>query len=92
MHLLSQILHLFLFLLLFFPAFRCWCQACWQYSVEYPLSSILNSDVTNNPSEGVFVGLLLSMSLTTVVLKFLMEKNSVNALHRKVCWYFRKFG
>nr|KAJ0190648.1 hypothetical protein LSAT_V11C800428020 [Lactuca sativa] len=26
------------------------------------------------------------------VLKFLMEKNSVNALHRKVCWYFRKFG
>ncbi|CAI9279187.1 unnamed protein product [Lactuca saligna] len=66
-------------------AFRCWCQACWQYSVEYPLSSILNSDVTNNPSEGVFVGLLLSMSLTTVVLKFLMEKNSVNALHRKVC-------
>ncbi|CAI9290064.1 unnamed protein product [Lactuca saligna] len=65
-------------------AFRCWCQACWQYSVEYPLSSILNSDVTNNPSEGVFVGLLLPMSLTTVVLKFLMEKNSVNALHRKL--------
>ncbi|CAI9301107.1 unnamed protein product [Lactuca saligna] len=25
---------------------RCWCQACWQYSVEYPLSSILDSDVT----------------------------------------------
>ncbi|CAI9293121.1 unnamed protein product [Lactuca saligna] len=77
---------------IFANAFRCWCQACWQYSVEYPLSSILNSDVTNNPSEGVFVGLLLPMSLTTVVLKFLMEKNSVNALHRKVCWYFRKFG
>ncbi|CAI9284090.1 unnamed protein product [Lactuca saligna] len=77
---------------IFANAFRCWCQACWQYSVEYPLSSILDSDVTNNPSEGVFVGLLLSMSLTTVVLKFLMEKNSVNALHRKVCWYFRKFG
>ncbi|CAI9282104.1 unnamed protein product [Lactuca saligna] len=38
----------------------------------------------SNPSEGVFVGLLLSMSLTTVVLKFLMQKNSVNALHRKV--------
>ncbi|CAI9284335.1 unnamed protein product [Lactuca saligna] len=46
----------------------------------------------SNPSEGVFFGLLLSMSLTTVVLKFLMEKTSVNALHRKVCWYFRKFG
>ncbi|CAI9265304.1 unnamed protein product [Lactuca saligna] len=30
--------------------------------------------------------------LTTVVLKFLMEKNSVSALHRKVCCYFRKFG
>nr|KAJ0223977.1 hypothetical protein LSAT_V11C200082240 [Lactuca sativa] len=40
----------------------------------------------SNPSEGVFVWLLLSMSLTTVVLNFLMEKNSVNALHRKVCW------
>ncbi|KAL4592110.1 hypothetical protein LXL04_005094 [Taraxacum kok-saghyz] len=30
---------------IFANAFRCWCQACWQYSVEYPLSSILDSDV-----------------------------------------------
>ena len=45
MHLLSQIIHLFLFVLSFFLAFRCWCQACWKYSVEYPLSSILDSDV-----------------------------------------------
>ncbi|XP_057536887.1 K(+) efflux antiporter 4-like isoform X3 [Amaranthus tricolor] len=35
-------------------------------------------------SEGVFVGLFLSMSSTAVVLKFLMEKNSVNALHGQV--------
>ncbi|KAL7594217.1 protein SHOOT GRAVITROPISM 6 [Lactuca sativa] len=32
---------------IFANAFRCWCQACWQYSVEYPLSSILDSDVTS---------------------------------------------
>ncbi|KAL7596518.1 hypothetical protein Lser_V15G31143 [Lactuca serriola] len=30
---------------IFANAFRCWCQACWKYSVEYPLSSILDSDV-----------------------------------------------
>ncbi|KAL4592641.1 hypothetical protein LXL04_005644 [Taraxacum kok-saghyz] len=36
------------------------------------------------PSEGVFIGVLLSMSSTAVVLKFLMEKNSVNALHGQV--------
>ncbi|KAK9715775.1 hypothetical protein RND81_06G188500 [Saponaria officinalis] len=35
-------------------------------------------------SEGVFVGLFLSMSSTAVVLKFLMEKNSINALHGQV--------
>ncbi|XP_062148086.1 K(+) efflux antiporter 4-like isoform X3 [Alnus glutinosa] len=36
------------------------------------------------PSEGVFVGVLLSMSSTAVVLKFLMEKNSISALHGQV--------
>ncbi|XP_050218537.1 K(+) efflux antiporter 6 isoform X3 [Mercurialis annua] len=36
------------------------------------------------PSEGVFVGAFLSMSSTAVVLKFLMEKNSINALHGQV--------
>ncbi|KAL9224711.1 hypothetical protein vseg_000721 [Gypsophila vaccaria] len=35
-------------------------------------------------SEGVFIGLFLSMSSTAVVLKFLMEKNSINALHGQV--------
>ncbi|XP_062021957.1 K(+) efflux antiporter 6 isoform X3 [Rosa rugosa] len=35
-------------------------------------------------SEGVFVGVFLSMSSTAVVLKFLMEKNSTNALHGQV--------
>nr|XP_007160237.1 hypothetical protein PHAVU_002G304300g [Phaseolus vulgaris]ESW32231.1 hypothetical protein PHAVU_002G304300g [Phaseolus vulgaris] len=35
-------------------------------------------------SEGIFVGAFLSMSSTAVVLKFLMEKNSVNALHGQV--------
>ncbi|XP_050218103.1 K(+) efflux antiporter 6 [Mercurialis annua] len=36
------------------------------------------------PSEGVFVGAFLSMSSTAVVLKFLMEKNSINSLHGQV--------
>ncbi|CAA6672832.1 unnamed protein product [Spirodela intermedia] len=35
-------------------------------------------------SEGAFVGALLSMSSTAVVLKFLMERNSINALHGQV--------
>ncbi|KAG0492157.1 hypothetical protein HPP92_005555 [Vanilla planifolia] len=34
--------------------------------------------------EGVFVGAFLSMSSTAVVLKFLMERNSINALHGQV--------
>ncbi|KAI4350728.1 hypothetical protein L6164_005154 [Bauhinia variegata] len=34
--------------------------------------------------EGIFVGTFLSMSSTAVVLKFLMERNSVNALHGQV--------
>lgn len=36
------------------------------------------------PSEGVFVGAFLSMSSTAVVLKFLMERNSINTLHGQV--------
>ncbi|XVF88735.1 hypothetical protein PTKIN_Ptkin19aG0074400 [Pterospermum kingtungense] len=35
-------------------------------------------------SEGVFVGAFLSMSSTAVVLKFLMERSSINALHGQV--------
>ncbi|TMW94092.1 hypothetical protein EJD97_010755 [Solanum chilense] len=35
-------------------------------------------------SEGVFVGVFLSMSSTAVVLKFLMERNSVNTLYGQV--------
>ncbi|KAK7291007.1 hypothetical protein RIF29_05842 [Crotalaria pallida] len=35
-------------------------------------------------SEGVFVGAFLSMSSTAVVLKYLMEKNTTNALHGQV--------
>ncbi|KAH1105476.1 hypothetical protein J1N35_009244 [Gossypium stocksii] len=35
-------------------------------------------------SEGVFVGAFLSMSSTAVVLKFLMERNSISALHGQV--------
>lgn len=37
-----------------------------------------------NLSEGVFVGCFLSMSSTAVVVKFLVEKNSNNALHGQV--------
>ncbi|KAL7598463.1 hypothetical protein Lser_V15G22256 [Lactuca serriola] len=35
---------------------RCWCQACWQYSVEYLLSSILDSDVTDIVAAAVLSG------------------------------------
>ncbi|GMH18072.1 hypothetical protein Nepgr_019913 [Nepenthes gracilis] len=35
-------------------------------------------------SEGVFVGLFLSMSSTAVVLKFFMERNSSNSIHSQV--------
>ncbi|XP_059432135.1 K(+) efflux antiporter 4 isoform X1 [Corylus avellana] len=48
------------------------------------LCGITASLCGGKPSEGVFVGVLLSMSSTAVVLKFLMEKNSVSALHGQV--------
>lgn len=35
-------------------------------------------------TEGIFVGAFLSISSTAVVLKFLMERNSINALHGQV--------
>ncbi|KAF7147161.1 hypothetical protein RHSIM_Rhsim03G0088500 [Rhododendron simsii] len=31
--------------ILLFEAFKCWCQACWQYGVDFPLLSLLDSDV-----------------------------------------------
>ncbi|KAL5769072.1 hypothetical protein ACOSP7_015628 [Xanthoceras sorbifolium] len=37
-----------------------------------------------NLSEGIFIGVFLSMSSTAVVLKFLMENNSTNSLHGQV--------
>ncbi|XLR31742.1 hypothetical protein S83_059642, partial [Arachis hypogaea] len=40
--------------------------------------------VGGKASEGVFVGAFLSMSSTAVVLKFLMDKNTINALHGQV--------
>ncbi|XP_058207900.1 protein SHOOT GRAVITROPISM 6 isoform X3 [Rhododendron vialii] len=30
---------------IFANAFKCWCQACWQYGVDFPLLSLLDSDV-----------------------------------------------
>eukprot|EP00249_Psilotum_nudum_P022731 c28626_g1_i4 orf=1433-2425(+) len=36
------------------------------------------------PSEGIFVGAFLSMSSTAVVLKYLMDWNTINALHGQV--------
>ncbi|XP_057467235.1 K(+) efflux antiporter 4-like isoform X1 [Actinidia eriantha] len=35
-------------------------------------------------SEGIFIGTFLSMSSTAVVLKFLMERSSINALHGQI--------
>ncbi|RZC68269.1 hypothetical protein C5167_031523 [Papaver somniferum] len=48
------------------------------------LAGITASLCGGRSSEGVFVGVLLSMSSTAVVLKFLMERNSINALHGQV--------
>ncbi|XP_059639968.1 K(+) efflux antiporter 6 [Cornus florida] len=48
------------------------------------LCGITASLCGGEPSEGIFVGVFLSMSSTAVVLKFLMEKNSTNALHGQV--------
>ncbi|XP_024033368.1 K(+) efflux antiporter 4 isoform X2 [Citrus clementina] len=48
------------------------------------LCGIIASLCGGKPSEGVFVGVLLSMSSTAVVLKFLMERNSISALHGQV--------
>ncbi|XP_022968974.1 K(+) efflux antiporter 4-like isoform X1 [Cucurbita maxima] len=48
------------------------------------LSGITASLCGGKSSEGVFVGAFLSMSSTAVVLKFLMERNSINALHGQV--------
>ncbi|CAM8920497.1 unnamed protein product [Rhodiola kirilowii] len=48
------------------------------------LCGITTSLCGGKPSEGVFVGTFLSMSSTAVVLKFLMERNSINALHGQV--------
>ncbi|KAI4376545.1 hypothetical protein MLD38_014294 [Melastoma candidum] len=48
------------------------------------LSGITASLCGGKPSEGVFVGAFLSMSSTAVVLKFLLERNSMNALHGQV--------
>ncbi|XP_065047513.1 K(+) efflux antiporter 4-like isoform X1 [Musa acuminata AAA Group] len=48
------------------------------------LCGIIASLCGGKTSEGIFVGAFLSMSSTAVVLKFLMERNSVNALHGQV--------
>ncbi|KAG2606628.1 K(+) efflux antiporter 4-like isoform X3 [Panicum virgatum] len=48
------------------------------------LCGILATLCGGKTKEGVFVGVLLSMSSTAVVLKFLMERNSINALHGQV--------
>ncbi|XP_057968765.1 K(+) efflux antiporter 4-like isoform X3 [Malania oleifera] len=48
------------------------------------LCGITASLCGGKPSEGIFVGAFLSMSSTAVVLKFLMERNSISALHGQV--------
>ncbi|XP_070008857.1 protein SHOOT GRAVITROPISM 6 isoform X3 [Nicotiana sylvestris] len=30
---------------IFANAFKCWCQSCWQCSVDFPLSSVLDADI-----------------------------------------------
>ncbi|XP_071729472.1 K(+) efflux antiporter 4-like [Rutidosis leptorrhynchoides] len=48
------------------------------------LSGVIAVLCGGEASEGVFVGAFLSMSSTAVVLKFLMEKNSISTLHGQV--------
>ncbi|KAL1552352.1 K(+) efflux antiporter 4 [Salvia divinorum] len=48
------------------------------------LCGVIASACGGRTSEGVFIGAFLSMSSTAVVYKFLMEKNSTNALHGQV--------
>ncbi|GAV68311.1 Na_H_Exchanger domain-containing protein, partial [Cephalotus follicularis] len=48
------------------------------------LGGIIASLCGGKSSEGIFVGALVSMSSTAVVLKFLMERKSINALHGQV--------
>ncbi|XP_042039453.1 K(+) efflux antiporter 4-like [Salvia splendens] len=48
------------------------------------LCGVIASACGGRASEGVFIGAFLSMSSTAVVYKFLMEKNSTNALHGQV--------
>ncbi|KFK40325.1 potassium efflux antiporter [Arabis alpina] len=48
------------------------------------LSGITASLCGGKLTEGIFVGAFLSMSSTAVVLKFLMERNSINALHGQI--------
>lgn len=35
----------FLFFGFLLSAFKCWCQACWQYSLDYPVFSVVDGDV-----------------------------------------------
>ncbi|XP_024960791.1 K(+) efflux antiporter 4 isoform X1 [Cynara cardunculus var. scolymus] len=48
------------------------------------LSGVIAMLCGGEASEGVFVGAFLSMSSTAVVLKFLMEKNSISTLYGQV--------
>ncbi|CAI0628354.1 unnamed protein product [Linum tenue] len=55
-----------------------------QISLFMCLCGLIASFCGGKPSEGVFVGAFLSMSSTAVVLKFLMERNSINTLYGQV--------
>ncbi|XP_026449101.1 K(+) efflux antiporter 6-like isoform X4 [Papaver somniferum] len=48
------------------------------------LCGLLASLCGGNISEGIFIGVFLSMSSTVLVLKFLMEKNGINALYGQI--------
>ncbi|CAN0838872.1 K(+) efflux antiporter 4 [Linum grandiflorum] len=55
-----------------------------QISLFMCLCGLTASLCGGKASEGVFVGAFLSMSSTAVVLKFLMERNSINTLYGQV--------
>lgn len=57
------------------PAFKCWCQAVWQYSVDFPLHSLLDGDVMWDQ----FVFLLVCFPISLVYFQHALSELSFSA-------------
>ncbi|KAL2487315.1 Protein SHOOT GRAVITROPISM 6 [Abeliophyllum distichum] len=65
---------------IFANAFKCWCEACWQYGNEYPLFTVLDGDVMSFLNSAF--ELLLKVWVTSRDLK--VRTSSVEALGQMV--------